>query len=373
MPQTLSLIGRGHVSAQNYVGLNTQNVTQQQQQQQANNQAVSSNQTASNQDQTYATRHVYSGTQQHGTIQVNTHVPSSTIYQSQNSPNSTSSIHGSSGGNNFGNPIQRYSQIQPLTSPTSSIEQTEKIKFQEKNQEKFDHTLSTKHEQQRYESSLTFKYDSHQMKCEQHGKYEQSSNQPATKLYEQSSKHELSGNQTNKYDSATKLEQGKYESGQSKHEQHHGTKYDPNQNIQQYKHDSHETRPSVKYEHNPVFKFDSLNKYDVGAQQFKQSEPAAKYENNQNKLEQSCAMKHDQNGKPFEFERLKNDNERKNLVEVRAEDKTKPALPPKPSKPNPPPRLTHHDKLVDTSADGIGDCKNTIGTSLRSVFSFPFR
>lgn len=222
-----------------------------------------------------------------------------------------------------------------------------------------------------------FKYDSHQIKYEQqhskydqHGKYDQANQQACTKLYEQSSKHEQIGNQTNRYDNVSKIDQGKYESGQNKHEQIHGTKYDPNQNTQQYgKHDQHEVRPSIKYEHNAGFKHETTsNKYESGGQQFKQE--SVKFESN--KFEQSSATKHEHNGKfeipaktvekTFEFDRLKNENERKNMIE----DKTKPALPPKPSKPNPPPRLTHHEKM-DNPGDGIGDCKNNLGINTRFV------
>ena len=360
MPQTLSLIGRGHNNAQNFVGLSTQNTNQQQ-----SSQSVPSSQTP-NQDQTYTSRHNYPMIQ-HST-QANTHVSSSSVYQTQNSPNPSSTIHTSSSGTSFGNSVQRYSQTQPLTSPTSSNEQTDKMKFEQgKGQEKFELMLPVKHEQQRYEANQVFKYDSHQAKYDQHSKYDQ---HQSTKLYEQSNKHEQTGNQTSKYDNVSKIEQGKYEPVQSKHEQIHGTKYDPNQNTQQYgKHDQHEVRPSVvKYEHNAGFKHESSNKYEIGGgQQFKQ-EPV-KFENSQIKFEQGSMAKHDHNGKfempaktvekTFEFDRLKNENERKST----GEDKTKPALPPKPSKPNPPPRLTHHEKM-DNSND---DCKNNLGMNTRFV------
>lgn len=372
MPQTLSLIGRGHNNAQNFVGLNAQNANQQQ-----SNQSIPSSQTP-NQDQTYSSRHNYPVIQ-HPT-QANTHVSSSSVYQTQNSPNPPSTIHSSSSGTSFGNSVQRYNQTQPMTSPTSSNELSDKMKFEQgKGQEKFEHVLPAKHEQQRYEPNQVFKYDSHQIKYEQHSKYDQhgkydQTNQP-TKLYEQSNKHEQTTNQTNKYDNVSKIEQGKYESAQNKHEQIHGTKYDPNQNTQQYgKHDQHEVRPSVvKYEHNAGFKHESSNKYEVGGQQFKQD--PVKFENNQNKFEQGSVTKHEHNGKfdipaktaekTFEFDRLKNENERKNM----GEDKTKPALPPKPSKPNPPPRLTHHEK-VDNTTDGISDCKNNLGINARFVRCF---
>lgn len=303
---------------------------------------------------------------------------SSSVYQTQNSPNPSSTIHTSSSGTSFGNSVQRYNQAQPLTGSTSNNEQPDKIKFEQgKVQEKFEHALPAKHEQQRYEPNQVFKYDSHQIKYEQqhskydqHGKYDQANQQACTKLYEQSSKHEQIGNQTNRYDNVSKIDQGKYESGQNKHEQIHGTKYDPNQNTQQYgKHDQHEVRPSIKYEHNAGFKHETTsNKYESGGQQFKQE--SVKFESN--KFEQSSATKHEHNGKfeipaktvekTFEFDRLKNENERKNMIE----DKTKPALPPKPSKPNPPPRLTHHEKM-DNPGDGIGDCKNNLGINTRFV------
>ncbi|KAI4501055.1 hypothetical protein M0802_003858 [Mischocyttarus mexicanus] len=376
MPQTLSLIGRAHSTTQNFVGLSGSNNNSQQQANQTGQGNV-----GSTQEPNYSSRHNYGSNQQqpqqqqqqqqqHGTGQTNAHVSSSTIYQAQNSPNLVASVHATpnvttlTGNTN----VQRYNQNQ------SESQNDNKNKFEPtKVQDKFEHVLPSKHEQQqqqqqqqqqiRYEGNL-FKYDSQQMK------YDQQVNQPS-KMYEQSVKHDQ-----------------KHENRQSKHEQHHNAKYDSGQSSQQYKHDQHENRNSVKYEQhsggggggggggNPSFKHEVTN----NPQQFKQEQ--TKYESGQNKFEstsskyeQNTTIKHDHNvkfeppsklsEKPFEFERLKNENERKNLNELRTEDKIKPALPPKPSKPNPPPRLTHHDK-IDVTSDGLNDCKTAVVVSIGS-------
>lgn len=386
MPQTLSLIGRGHANTQNYVGLNTSAANQQQ----SNSQALQNN-CASNQEQTYSSRHNYPGLQQQHSNQTNSHLSSN--YQNQNSPNLVSNIvHGVPTGTTFpNNPsvIQRYNQ--PQQNSTSS-DQTDKGKFESgKVSEKFEHSLPPKQDQQsKYDSNNVFKYDSHQLKYDQHPKYEQHGK------YEQnvqSAKHEQPGNQQAKYDTGSKHEQTKYDatSGGGKQEQqqqqHHSNKYDPNQNSQQYgKHEQHEVRSALKYDHNSTFKHDvqspSPGKYDGSNQQFKQDQ--LKYENNQNKFDQAptkyeqsnTALKHDHNGKfevplskttekPFEFDRLKNESDRKILNEIRSEDKTRPALPPKPSKPNPPPRLTHHEK-IDPTPEPITECKTNINTVSRT-------
>jgi apoptosis-stimulating of p53 protein 1 len=200
-----------------------------------------------------------------------------------------------------------------------------------------------RHEQQqqqtRYDQNLTGKYESQQ----------------------QSGKHDPTGNQ-------------------AKHEQHlHNIKYESSgQNSQQYgKHEQqqqHEGRLSTKYDHNPTFKHDSSNITQYKAE-------SNKYESSQNKFE--VPAKYEQNSttkhvvdhvavkfempvkttdRPFEFDsrpttKNSDNSERKTFNELRIEDKTKPALPPKPSKPNPPPRLTHHEKIDVPSSEGINECK----------------
>jgi len=353
MPQTLSLLGRGHNNAaQNYIGNNQQLTT-------ANTQLQSS---AGNQEANY--RHGYPVTQQQQQQQypnqtTNIHASSpAAVYQSSSN---LVSLHGTATtATTFGNSSQKYNQSSQVLSSNDlaqsqdQILNNQKAKFESnKSQDKFEHTLppNNKHEQQqiRYDQNLT-------------GKYE---------IQQQSSKHDSTGSQV-------------------KHEQHlHNVKYEPGcQNSQQYaKHEQqqqqqqHEGRLTNKYDHNnPTFKHDPSN-----ASQYKpeyKPEPNKYESSGQNKFEIMSA-KYEPNtttkhavdhvtakfeipakttDRPFEFDRpatKSSDGERKNFNEPRIEDKTKPALPPKPSKPNPPPRLTHHEKIDVPSSEGINECKMT--------------
>ncbi|XP_018051847.1 PREDICTED: putative mediator of RNA polymerase II transcription subunit 26 isoform X1 [Atta colombica] len=360
MPQTLSLLGRGHNNAaQNYIGNNQQLAT-------ANTQLQSS---TGNQEANY--RHGYSVAQQQQQQQqqqypnqtTNIHASSpAAVYQIQSSSNLVG-LHGTT--TTFGNSSQKYNQSSQVLSSNDlgqsqdQILNNQKTKFEpSKSQDKFEHALpsNNKHEQQqqqiRYDQNLT-------------GKYE---------IQQQSSKHDPTGSQ-------------------AKHDQHlHNIKYEPGcQNSQQYaKHEQqqqqHEGRLSNKYDHNPTFKHESSN-----ANQYKseykpepnkyESSGQSKFEMVSAKYEPNSTTKHAVDhvaakfeipaktpDRPFEFDKSatkSNDSERKNFNEPRIEDKTKPALPPKPSKPNPPPRLTHHEKIDVSSSEGINECKIT-NTNLNS-------
>ncbi|XP_012526267.1 uncharacterized protein LOC105831010 isoform X2 [Monomorium pharaonis] len=354
MPQTLSLLGRGHNAAQNYIGNNQQLAT-------ANTQL----QIIGNQEANY--RHGYSVVQQqpqqqqqyqNQTTNIHTSSPAA-VYQMQSSSNLIG-LHGTTA-TTFGNSSQKYNQSSQVLSSNDlaqnqdQILNNQKAKFEpSKNQDKFEHAVpsNNKHEQQqqqiRYDQNLT-------------GKYE---------IQQQSSKHDPS---------------------QTKHDQHlHNVKYE-SQNSQQYvKHEQqqqqqqqqqqHEGRLSNKYDHNSTFKHDPSsasqykpeykpepNKYE-GSGQNKFEMVSAKYEPNPTtkhavvdhvaKFEISAKT----SDRPFEFDRSamkSSDGDRKTFNEQRIEDKTKPALPPKPSKPNPPPRLTHHEKIDVPSSEGINECKIT--------------
>ncbi|XP_018342540.1 PREDICTED: myb-like protein AA isoform X2 [Trachymyrmex septentrionalis] len=303
MPQTLSLLGRGHNNAaQNYIGNNQQLAT-------ANTQLQSS---AGNQETNY--RHGYPVAQQQQQQQqqqqyqnqTNIHGSSpAAVYQIQSSSNLVG-LHGTT--TTFGNSSQKYNQSSQVLSPNDlgqsqdQILNNQKTKFESsKSQDKFEHALpsNNKHEQQQqqHEGRLSNKYD-----------------------HNPTFKHESSS--ASQYKSEYKSEPSKYESsGQSKFEM-----------------------VSAKYEPN------STTKHAV-------DHVAAKFE--------IPAKTPD---RPFEFDKpatKSSDSERKNFNEPRIEDKTKPALPPKPSKPNPPPRLTHHEKIDVSSSEGINECKMT-NTNLNS-------
>lgn len=364
MPQTLSLLGRGHNNntAPNYIGNN--------QQQAATTQLV---QASIGNQETMNYRHGgYSAVQQQQQQQysnqtTNIHASSpAAVYQVQSSSN----LHGTIAATSFGNSTQKYSnQSQLLNSndlaqnqDQNQIPNNQKAKFEPsgKNQDKFEHALSSgnKHEQQqqaRYDQNLTGKYESQQ--------------------------------QSNKHDSTV---------NQAKHEQHlHNIKYEPScQNSQQYgKHEQqqqHEGRLPAKYDHNPTFKHDTSN---IAQYKTEYKSESNKYESSQNKFE--VPAKYEQNSttkhvvdhvavkfempvktteRPFEFDsrpttKSSDNSERKTFNELRMEDKTKPALPPKPSKPNPPPRLTHHEKIDVPSSEGISECK-MVNTNLNSRFIY---
>ena len=330
MPQTLSLIGRGHASApQGYPGgQNSQSPQNQQPQTDAN----------------YQPRHQ---NYQHPTQPGGQFVG----YKSQNSPNLgtvPTSVQGN--GNFVGYPGQSYNQTQLPSGNGQESTQIERSKFEAaKNQDKHDHA--------RYDQQSIVKHDN------------QINQSQPTKPYEQQS--------TNKHDQIA----GQLSTGQNRHDQHHSSKFEQtNQQtpaVHQFKHEQHEIRSSAKYEHSSQFKHDGLS---IGTtnfqQQYKQQEQSkhdgardTKLEHIGQKYEQSQVVKHDHGAKfeppsklaekPYEFDRLKVESDRKtmNFGECKSEDKTKPALPPKPSKPNPPPRLTHHDKCEVNGPDVLPEIK----------------
>ncbi|XP_072743042.1 uncharacterized protein [Anoplolepis gracilipes] len=349
MPQTLSLLGRGHNNnnnnntAQNYIGNNQQQATVTTQ--------LQSN--VGNQEANY--RHGYSAVQQqqqqqqypNQTAGIHASSPAA-VYQVQTSSNLTG-FHGTVA-TTFGNSSQKYNQSQVPNSTDlvqnqdqNQVLNNQKVKFESgKSQDKFEHALSSsnKHEQQqqnRYDQNLTSKYESQQ----------------------QSGKHDPVGIQ-------------------AKHEQHlHNIKYESNcQNSQQYgkQHDQqqHEGRVPLKYDHNPTFKHEPSNTSQYKTEPNKyESSGQSKFETMPTKYEPNSTTKHVVDHVIAKFEipaktsyefdsrvtTKSNDGERKNFNESRMDDKTKPALPPKPSKPNPPPRLTHHEKIDVPSSEGINECK----------------
>lgn len=375
MPQTLSLLGRGHNNAaQNYIGNNQQLAT-------ANTQLQSN---VGNQEANY--RHGYPAQSQqqqqqqqqypNQTTSIHTSSPAA-VYQIQSSSNLVG-LHGTAATvTTFGNSSQKYNQSSQVLSPNDlaqsqdQILNNQKTKFEpSKSQDKFEHALlpSNKHEAQQqqqqqigYDQNLT-------------GKYE---------VQQQSGKHEPTGSQA-KHD-------------QHLHKNKHNkasVKYEPGQNTQQYatheqqQQQQHEGRLSNKYDHNPTFKHDpsSVNQYkpEYKPESNKyESSGQGKFEMVSVKYEPNSVTKHVVDhvapkfeipakapDRPFEFDRpvtKSNDGDRKNFNEPRIEDKTKPALPPKPSKPNPPPRLTHHEKIDVPSSEVINECKMT-AANLNSRF-----
>lgn len=136
----------------------------------------------------------------------------------------------------------------------------------------------------------------------------------------------------------------------SRHDQTHG-KYDHAQLI----HDQ-----QIKFDHSSKYNDHSqlIAKYEqIQLQQIKHEQNQSLFDNAGQVLPQNSkydlnSMKYDHTTKidppltklpekPFEYDRAKYDQN----FDSRGEDKTKPALPPKPNKPNPPPRLIHHEKI----------------------------
>ncbi|XP_015594108.1 probable basic-leucine zipper transcription factor N isoform X2 [Cephus cinctus] len=355
MPQTLSLIGRGHSGTQGYTGLNSQSNGPQ------GSQGVQGNPVP--QEQGFALRHNFPGMGNQHATQSGSQVATGTSYQTQIQGNlQHNPSHMGQNPNFTGYTAHGYNQTQSgLNTGNQGVESSnDRVKFESKS-EKYEHLLSGKHEQSRYDQNL-MKYDN------QHGKYDQNNQQ---------SKHEQS---SGKHESIS----GKYEN-QMKHDLH--GKFDHTQKYEhpQFKHE----HQSTKYDHNQQFKHEPMKYEGAGTQQFKQDQ--VKYDQNPSKLdhltgkyEQGLGIKHDHGvkfeppgklpDKPYEFERLK-DIDRKQpmgFVEAKGEDKTKPALPPKPSKPNPPPRLTHHEKIeISSDVTSDGKASITVGSRLEKEEEIP--
>ncbi|XP_031776958.1 apoptosis-stimulating of p53 protein 2 isoform X2 [Nasonia vitripennis] len=268
MPQTLSLIGRGHSAAQNQNGRDPGMQNGQQQQQDSN----------------FASRHNYpssvSQQQQQGGS-------SSGGYQSQNSPNLPPP---QSSGSSF--PGYGYSQTAQLD---------ERLKIPDK--------LAGLEQQQQT------RFEQQQVKYEPHG-------QPI-KLYDQSAggKHE----QTSKLQQQQQLEHNSQ-----------GFKQESQQQLQQFKSEQNQS----KFEHLAA-------RYEQQQQHVMKHDHNVKFEPPINKLPE----------KPFDYERKTSSGEPLPAKPEMLLDKTKPALPPKPSKPNPPPRLTQHHEKIEVAGE-LGDSGN---------------
>ena len=382
MPQTLSLIGRGHSGTQNYNALSGQS---------QNNQLSANIQSNVNQDLNSLSRLNQLGTTHHPQ-EINVQ---SLTYQAQNSPTTAQTKPSLSAPNTNFNNYTTQSFVQPqgicnisLTVAPVNEPSNDKLKFEPaKNQDKFEHLSPVKYESQMRHEQNGLKYDSSQNKYEQHIKYDQATQ--LVNIYEQSSKHDQSSSyQTNMYENAGKhdLNSAKQEGSHSKLEQHvkldHTTKYDHGQTTQQFKQqEQHDVHSSNKFDQNLSFKHEPTGKYETSKESqskldqinYEQNQTnfdniTTKYERNVKILQNDHNIKFEAHTKisekPFEHDKLNAEGERKTAFnELKSEDKTKPTLPPKPSKPNPPPRLTSQEKLelINDKDDG----KATVNTVFR--------
>lgn len=368
MPQTLSLIGRSHTTniPNNYPTHPAGAPSSQSPQSQQLAQTI-----GLHQDSNFSLRQNYQHT---------LHTPGQySSYRTQNSPNLPSILPAThaqqTNPNNYSAYLGQSYNHQTSQSGELSQQPNEKSKFEAPksgilgNQEKYDlpakHEQHVRYEQQQQQQQGLPKHDNQ--------KYEHTSQ--STKSYEQMAMKNDQNNagqqhqMANKYESTIKHDQNKFEPPQTRHEpQNHSGKFEQSQllpGVHQIKHEQHEARGSSNaYELNSQFKHEQLMKLEATANfsQFKQIQDNPKYEiSRDNKIEHtgqpnSQMGKHDHGvkfdppsnkmpEKPYEFDRPKSDNDRKLInFESKNEDKQKPALPPKPSKPNPPPRLTHHEK-----------------------------
>ncbi|XP_043283961.1 putative uncharacterized protein DDB_G0271606 isoform X2 [Venturia canescens] len=362
MPQTLSLIGRSHTTniERNYPNHSIGPPSSQSPQGQQLTQTI-----GGHQESNFPLRQNY----QHASQTPGQY----SSYRTQNSPNLPSNVapptHVQQANSNYSAyPSQSYNQTSQSGDPSQQPNERSKFEGLKSgalvNQEKYE--LPLKHEPHvRYEQQGLPKHDNQ--------KYEHTSQ--TTKSYEQmppKSDQNNAGQQqhqnVNKYESTTKHDQNKFEAPQTRHEQqHHTGKFEQSQllpGVHQVKHELHEARGSNAYELNSQFKHEQLMKHESTSNfsQFKPLQDNSKFEiSRDNKIDHASQStnqmgKHDHTAKfeppnkiaekPYEFDRIKSDNDRKliNFSEPKNEDKQKPALPPKPSKPNPPPRLTHHEK-----------------------------
>ncbi|XP_046488884.1 apoptosis-stimulating of p53 protein 1 isoform X2 [Neodiprion pinetum] len=193
-----------------------------------------------------------------------------------------------------------------------------------------------------------------------------------------------------KADSVTKIDQNivKYDNLQSQFDERR-------ESIKPYEQPARHDQTHGKYDHMQIkyeqqqLKFDHSAKYNENnqllakyehvqsLQQFKQEQSHSIFDNaaghmllQNSKFDHHTAKydhptKFELSGnklpdKSYEYERLKYDSDRRL---TRGDDKIKPALPPKPNKPNPPPRLIHHEK-VEVSSD-IADGKALVVVGAR--------
>lgn len=360
MPQTLSLIGRVHSGTQNYNALSVQS---------QNNQLSANIQSNVNQDLNCLSRLNQLVTTHHP----QENITLSTTNQAQGSQTAAQSIPSLSVANsNFNNySIQSVRQPQGICTMAPVNEPLiDKLKFEHaKNPGKFEHLSPTKHESQIRHEQNGLMYDSPLNKYEQHDKYDQAT-QPV-KLCEQSPKHDQSNfYKTNVYENAGKhdLNSAKQEGSHTKLEQHikldNPIKYDHGSIVQQVKqHEQHDTHSLIKFNQTLSFKHELVGKYDTSKEsqlkldQVNYEQNQSNFENTTTKYEHNVQLSQNDHTikfealnklseKPSEYEKLIAEHERKiTFNELKCEEKTKPTLPPKPSKPNLPPRLTNHEKL----------------------------
>ncbi|XP_034947179.1 apoptosis-stimulating of p53 protein 1 isoform X2 [Chelonus insularis] len=308
MPQTLSLISRAHSGLQSYSEQSNTPHSNVQNQQQIIVTTESS----------YPTRHAFQQGQFPQNYKNSTNFPQTGLTNLANFPGYSSS---------------NITQTQNINSiqENSNID---RVKFDAKSQEKhenqqiksFDNNKHDQVTQARFEGSTKpdsiqpLKFDHTQLSMtHQYGKLDQ-----------------VDGKSTSKYDHNT----------QYKHESH---KYDATSNFQQFKQPQQQLQDQGKYDV-------STTKAEIASQKYETNQQSMKHDHN-TKLEPPTKL----SDKPYEYERTNTETERKtiNQFESKSEDKMKPALPPKPIKPSPPPRLNSQDKL-EVSADTTTEGKSSI-------------
>lgn len=315
MPQTLSLISHGQSNANQAYGSNGQGVNVQEQYNYCGNQRQ--NFTGVNQ------LHIAQGIP--GNL-YNNQIPNLSAPNGSNVAQSSTNVQTGYPGHAFAH-SQSQSQTQSncqqnqVSLNTNSVGDSHNDKIA-----KFDSVA-------KISDQSIMKYDNSQSKFDQ-----------PMKFYEQTSRHD----QTH----------GKYDHVQLKHDQQ--MKFD-----QSSKYNDH-SQLMAKYEH-------------IQMQQLKHEQNQSMFENTGQMLLQNSkyndhhSTKYDHAAKfdppvaklpekPFDYDRIKYESDRKLInFESRGEDKTKPALPPKPNKPNPPPRLIHHEKIEVNSEVNDGKASVIVG------------
>ncbi|XP_044009190.1 probable WRKY transcription factor protein 1 isoform X3 [Aphidius gifuensis] len=302
MPQTLSMIGRNHSTLQNQQQLtstNTQTTTAT---------ATITPTTTPAATTTTTTPATTTSTINDTTRQLN--------YQQQGQQLNQTFKNITSGNNT------NYQNYQSQNINQNHDNQIERLKYNNDckiNQDRFD---INKHEQMRY--------DNNQIKLFDNNKNEQ-------QRYEQQSLKLDTNHINNKFDH-TQLPYG-IGGGKHDHDIRNSIKFESQQQQQQYKQQQFkQTQEQISNNNKHDCKLDNIGqKYDV---------------NQSNKHDHATKLE-----PPIKL----SDNDRKaiNFVENKADDKMKPALPPKPVKPNPPPRLNSQDKS-DSSGETTNENKSNV-------------
>ncbi|XP_033218886.1 putative uncharacterized protein DDB_G0271606 isoform X2 [Belonocnema kinseyi] len=364
MPQTLNFIGKINPGAQNYNALSVQS---------QNNQLSANIQSNVNQELNSLSRINQLGTTHHQ----QENITQSKTNQAQGSHTAAQSMISLSAANlNFNN-YSYQSAMQPqgiCTMTLVSEHLIDKLKLEPaKNQDKFEHLSATKHESQIRHEQNALMYDSPQNKYEQHDKYDQAT-QPL-KIYEQTPKLDQSYvYKTNVYEDAAKRDlnsvkqEGSHVKLEHKRKLDNPTKYDNGSVVHQVKqHEQRDTQSSIKFNQPLSFKHELVVKCDTSKESLSKSNQVnheqnqtnfenttTKYEHNFQILQNDHTIQFEALNKPLEkpseYEQLIAQRERMiNSNELNCEDKTKPTLPPKSSKPNLPPRLNNHEILELTN------------------------